>query len=110
VDLKRIAYTATLAGAVGAAALGLGPGTAQAQPKHHAPGPVPSTTDFTQPPGHVGQNLGIAPGRFKKVATITVGLPDGSTVDIANPFEGIPPGHWAEHQADFDAAVAAASP
>jgi hypothetical protein len=110
VDLKRIAWTATLAGAVGAAALGLGTGTPQAQPKQHAPGPVPSTTGFTQPPGHVGRNLGIAPGQFKKVPTITVALPDGSTVDIANPFQGIPPGHWHEHQADFDAAVAAASP
>ena len=109
-DLKRIAWTATLAGAVGAAALGLGTGTAQAQPKHHVLGTVPSTTDFTQPPGHVGLNLGIAPGQFKKVPTITVGLPGGSTVDIPNPFAGIAPGHWHEHQADFDAAVAAASP
>jgi hypothetical protein len=110
VELRRIAWTATLAGAVGAAALGVGTGTAQAQPKHHAPGPVPSTTDFTQPPGHVGRDLGVAPGQFKKLETITVGLPNGTTVTIDNPFEGIPPGHWKQHQADFDAAVAAATP
>lgn len=70
---------------------------------------MPSNTDFTQPPGHVGHDLGVPPGQFKKLPTITVGLPDGSTVGIDNPFEGLPPGHWAEHQGDFDDTVDAAS-
>lgn len=108
-DLKKIVSTATLTGAIGAAALGLGAGVSQADPKDRDPGPVPSDTDFTQPPGHVGQDLGIAPGQFKKLPTITVGLPDGSTVDIDNPFEGVPPGQWDEVQDDFDDAVADAS-
>ena len=110
VNLRKIAGTATLAGAIGAAALGLGAGAAQAAPKWNSNPTVPHDTDFTQPPGHVGRNLGTPPGQFKKLPDVTVGLSDGSTVVIDNPFEGVPPGHWAELQGDFEAAVAAASP
>ena len=93
-NLKKIAGTAALAGALGAAALGLGVGSAQAQPKWNPHPVVPSNTDFTQPPGHIGQDLGIPPGHFKKLPHITVGLPDGTTTVIRNPFFGVPPGHW----------------
>jgi hypothetical protein len=93
-NLTRIAGTATLAGALGAAALGLGAGSAQAAPKWNPNPVVPSITDFTRPPGHIGQDLGIPPGQFKKLSKITVGLPDGTTTVIDNPYFGIPPGHW----------------
>ena len=108
-DLKKITWTATIAGAIGAAALGLGAGAAQAAPKDKDPGPVPSDTDFTQPPGHVGNDLGVAPGQFKKLETIDVEI-NGEPVGIDNPFFGVPPGHWDEHQGDFDTAVADATP
>jgi hypothetical protein len=109
VNLKKITGTATLAGAIGAAALGLGTGAAQADPKPRDPGPVSSDTDFTQPPGHVGQDIGSPPGQFNKLETIQVEI-NGEPVEIDNPFFGVPPGHWAEHQGDFEDAVAAASP
>jgi hypothetical protein len=93
-NLKKIAGTAILAGALGAAALGLGAGLAQAAPKWNPNPVVPSDTDFTRPPGHIGKALGIPPGQFKKLREITVGLPDGTTTVIDNPFFGVPPGHW----------------
>ena len=93
-NLKKIAGTAIFAGALGAAALGLGVGSAQAAPKWNPRPVVPSHTDFSQPPGHIGQDLGIPPGQFKKLYKIKVKLPDGTTVKIKNPFFGIPPGHW----------------
>ena len=93
-NLKKIAWTATLAGALGAAALGLGAGSAQAAPKNPNP-VVPNDTDFTRPPGHIGRDLGTPPGQFKKLATITVELPDGTITDpITNPFFEVPPGQW----------------
>ena len=94
-NLKKIAGTATLAGALGAAALGLGAGSAQAAPKWNPNPVVPSDTDFNQPPGKVGKALGIPPGQFKKIPTLTVGFPDGSTTLLdPSPFFGVPPGHW----------------
>ena len=93
-NLKKIAGTATLAGALGVAALGLGVGSAQAAPKWDPNPVVPSDTDFTQPPGHVGKALGIPPGQFKKLREITVGFSDGTTTVIDNPFFAVPPGHW----------------
>ena len=106
-DVKKIAWTATLAGAISAATLGPGAGAAQADPKHKDPGTVPSATDFGQPPGHVGNDLGVAPGQFKKLPEITIGLPDGTTSTIDNPFFEVPPGHW--NQDEFQAAVDAAT-
>lgn len=93
-DLKKIAGIATLAGALGAATLGLGAGLAQAAPKWNPNPVVPSDTDFTRPPGHIGQDLGIPPGRFKKIYKITVVFPDGTTDEVKNPFFGVPPGQW----------------
>ncbi len=96
-NLMKIAGTAALAGALGAAALGVGVGSAQAAPKPKPKPVVPSNTDFSQPPGHVGQDLGIPPGQFKKIYKIRVGLPGPPPTisdPIRNPFFGVPPGHW----------------
>ena len=93
-NLKKIAGTATLAGALGAAALGLGAGLAQAEPKWNPNPVVPSDTDFTRPPGQIGRDLGTPPGQFKKISPITVELPDGTTTEIDNPFFVVPPGQW----------------
>ena len=94
-NLMKIAGTAALAGALGAAALGVGVGSAQAKPKNPNPS-VPSDTDFSQPPGHVGHDLGIPPGQFKKLPNITVTYPDGTTAVVTNPYFGVPPGHWGD--------------
>jgi len=106
-NAKKIVGTAALTGALGAAALGVA-GVAQADPKDRDPGPVPSDTDFTQPPGHIGQDLGIAPGQLKKLPELTVEV-NGETVEIDNPFEDVPPGHWDEFADEFDDAVDDAS-
>jgi hypothetical protein len=95
-NLKIIAGTATLAGALGAAAFGLGAGSAEAAPKWDPRPVVPSDTDFTRPPGHIGKALGIPPGQFKKLPKIRVALPNGTIVKIKNPFFGVPPGHWGD--------------
>ena len=98
-NLKKIAGTAALAGALGAAAVGIGVGSAQAAPKWDPRPVVPSDTDFSQPPGHIGQALGIPPGQFKKIYKIRVGLPTTpptTTKPIKNPFFGVPPGHWGD--------------
>jgi hypothetical protein len=96
-NLKKIVGTATLAGALGAAALGLGAGSAQAEPKWDPNPVVPSNTDFTRPPGQISRDLGTPPGQFKKIPTVTVGLPDGTTTVIdPSPFLGVPPGHWGD--------------
>jgi hypothetical protein len=71
---------------------------------------VPSDTDFTAPPGQVGRDLGIPRGQLKKQPQITVGLPDGSTTEITNPFQNVPPGHWDDVASDFTDAVNAATP
>jgi hypothetical protein len=93
--LKKIAGAATLAAALGAATFGLGMGSAQAQPKWNPRPVVPSDTDFTQPPGHIGQDLGIPPGQFKQIKKIKV-VVNGETVKIRNPYYGVPPGHWGD--------------
>jgi hypothetical protein len=71
-NLKKIAITATMAGALGAASFGLGAGSAQADPKWEPwePWPVPEIPDdfdFGAPPGHIGQDLGVPPGQLKKI-------------------------------------------
>ena len=95
-NLKKIAGTATLAGALGAATLGLGAGSAQAAPKNPNP-VVPSTTDFTKPPGHIGQDLGTPPGQFKKLPTRTVELPDGRLPTQRQPLFGSRPATGATY-------------
>ena len=94
-DLKKIAGTATLAGALGAAALGLGAGSAQAQPKWNPNPVVPFNIDFTRPPGQISHVLGTPPGQFKKIEFVRFELSDGTISEPRrNPFFGVPPGHW----------------
>lgn len=66
--VKKIAATATMAGALGLAAVGFGTATAQATPHDWWNPPVP-------PPGHIGQIVGVPPGHIGHVV-------------------GVPPGHW----------------
>jgi len=85
-NLKKIAATATMTGALSVAALGIGVGTAQADrgDGHHGCWPFPCDT-FQGPPG---QNpFGIPPGQLKKMENIG---------PFDNPVEGVPPGHWDE--------------
>ena len=96
-DIKKILGTATMAGALGAAALGLGAGIAQAD-NHHIPNPpppAPGDVDVTAPPGHIGQLFGTPPGQLKKQPTITVTV-NGQEMEIDNPFLNTPPGHWGD--------------
>ncbi|KUI26960.1 hypothetical protein AU195_04175 [Mycobacterium sp. IS-1496] len=79
-NLKKIGLTATVAGAMGAVALGIGAGTAQADHDEWWWGPeIPRVGDFVElpPPGHIGQITHVPPGQLKKVV----------------PFAP-PPGHW----------------
>jgi hypothetical protein len=71
VDLKRIAGTATIAGALGAAALGLGAGSAQADPDWVDIPVIPDVGDW------VDWNPWPPPGQLKKWC----------------PWHS-PPGHW----------------
>ncbi len=64
---------------------------------------MPADTDFSQPPGHIGQDLGVPPGQLKQQPQLEVALDDGTLVDIDNPFYGVPPGHWDD--VDFQGAV-----
>jgi hypothetical protein len=98
-NLKRIAITATITGALGAAALGFGTGLAQAKPHPGPPiPPIPVVPGDVvsgawlpgDPPGH---NPWGPPGQVKKWEVLPGPVP-GTVVD--NPFEGVPPGHWGE--------------
>ena len=84
-NVKRLAATAAMGGAMGLTALGFGAGTAQADDgHHHGCWPFPCDT-FQGPPG---QNpFGIPPGQLKKMENIG---------PFDNPVEGVPPGHWDE--------------
>lgn len=71
ISVKKIAGTATIAGALAGAALGLGAGMAQADPGPRIPRPpVPNIDDG-------GWRPGLPPGQIKKVC----------------PWQS-PPGHW----------------
>lgn len=72
-NVKKIVGTATLAGALGAAALGLGVGTAQADPW------VPWVPDIPGVPG-VGDWVDVNP------------FPPGQVKNAMCPW--FPPGHW----------------
>jgi len=87
-NLKTIAATVTMTGALGVAALGVGAGTAQADDGYY-PGcwPLPCDT-FQGPPGH---NPFGPPGQVKKDAYLP-----GRWGPIPNPVQGVPPGHWDE--------------
>lgn len=83
-NVKRIAVTTAMAGALGVAALGLGAGTAQADKRGNDwCGPV-LCRDLQGPPGQAGVG---PPGQFKKQFFIPGTL-------IPNPVFGVPPGRW----------------
>lgn len=72
-NIKKIGLTATVAGAMGAAALGFGAGTAQAD---HDKWWEPEIPFVELPsPGHIGQFVHVPPGQLKKLVPV-------------------PPGHW----------------
>jgi hypothetical protein len=76
-SIRKFAMTAVAAGAMGAAAFGLGAGTAQADPDVWIPVPgIPHVDIVNVPPGH----LGVPPGQLKKIPW--------------TPLYGVPPGHW----------------
>ncbi|KUI21842.1 hypothetical protein AU193_05665 [Mycobacterium sp. GA-1285] len=80
-EIKKLAASTAMAGALGFAAFGLGSGFAQADPGPkwpHIPGPPnPSHWAPGDPPGH---NPFGPPGQVKK--------------DPTSQFYGVPPGHW----------------
>ena len=65
-NLKKMAATATMTGALGFAAVGLGTGTAQADPHcRWVPGKVPGRGwGCIAPPGHLNQVFEEAPGHW----------------------------------------------
>lgn len=88
-EIKRVAATTAMAGALGFAAFGVGSGFAHADPKWpNIPGPpnppIPGIANWGpgDPPGH---NPFGPPGQVKKDPTIGV---------LPNPLYGVPPGHW----------------
>ncbi|KUI25242.1 hypothetical protein [Mycobacterium sp. GA-2829] len=76
-NFTKIGLTATVAGAMGAAALGLGAGTAQADHNDWWEPHIPYV-DVHIPPGHVGHIVHVPPGQLKKWI----------------PGPDVPPGHW----------------
>jgi hypothetical protein len=86
-NVKKLAATATMVGALGGfAALGVGAGAAQAdRGGNDWCGPI-LCADLQGPPGHAGVG---APGQFKKDVFIPGTL-------IPNPVYGVSPGHWDE--------------
>jgi hypothetical protein len=78
-NLEKIGLTAAIAGAMGAAALGLGAGSAQADHDEWWEPEIPYVDHFIElpPPGHIGQIVHVPPGQLKKWIP---GAP--------------PPGHW----------------
>jgi hypothetical protein len=88
VNVKKYAVAASMAGALGLGALGVGIGTAQADDgHHHGCWPLPCDT-FQGPPG---QNPFGPPGQVKKEAFLP-----GPWGPIPNPVQGESPGHWDE--------------
>lgn len=79
--MKKIMAGTAMAGALGLAALGLGAGIAQADPK----GPGPGHDDIWLPGDPPGHNPFGPPGQVKK---------DPFLGPVPNPFYGVPPGHW----------------
>jgi hypothetical protein len=77
-NVKKLAATAAISGAMGLTAIGIGAGTAQAD-DHGGWGCWGFPCDgFQGPPG---QNpLGIPPGQLKK--------------QLPGPLHDVPPGHW----------------
>ena len=86
-EIKKLAATTAMAGALGFAAFGLGNGLAQADPKFPGPPnpPGPGNGEVWLPGDPPGHNPFGPPGQVKKQPTIN-GVP--------NPFFNVPPGHW----------------
>ncbi|KUI46486.1 hypothetical protein AU198_02475 [Mycobacterium sp. GA-1199] len=84
-EIKKLAATTAMAGALGLSAFALGSGLAQADPPRPDPGPHPGISHWGpgDPPGH---NPFGPPGQVKKAPEIVDGVP--------NPLYGVPPGHW----------------
>lgn len=81
-NVKKLAATVIMTGALSVAAHGLGAGTAQADSNGHG-GCWPWPCDaFQGPPGH---NPFGPPGQVKK---------DPFLGPFPNPVYGVPPGHW----------------
>ncbi|ORB68641.1 hypothetical protein BST47_01660 [Mycolicibacterium tusciae] len=80
-NMKRIAATAAMTGALGVSVLGLGIGTAHADNGPRGCWPWPCDA-FQGPPGH---NPFGPPGQVKK---------DPFLGPFLNPVYGVPPGHW----------------
>lgn len=76
VEIKKLAATAVMAGALGFTAFGMGSGMAQADPKWPVPNP-PGNDDVWLPGDPPGHNPFGPPGQVKK--------------DL---FLNVPPGHW----------------
>lgn len=82
-NMRKLGMAAAVAGALGAAAFGLGAGAAQADPDVWVP--VPGIPDIDGghlgvPPGQLAKNIGVPPGQLKKIP--------------GTPVYGVPPGHW----------------
>ena len=90
-NIKRIAGTATLAAGLGVSALGLGAGSAQADPKWVDPN-IPWIPGDWHPDWNPGVNWG-PPGQVKKLCPGPCGTPPGHWV---NGPQGppIPEGPW----------------
>lgn len=85
-NLKKIAASATVAGALGLGALGFGSGVAQAKPHDPLPPfpPIPGDVAWVpgvDPPGH---NPFGPPGQVMQGNPVVPGL------------TGVPPGHWGD--------------
>ena len=80
--IRNVLATALLSGALGAAVIGIGAGTAQADPNKND-GCWPYACDVFQ--GPPGQNPFGPPGQVKKAPFLG---------PFPNPVYGVPPGHW----------------
>ena len=83
-NMKKIAASAAIAGALGFGAMGLGSGFAQADPDPFWPIPPIPGDDVWLPGDPPGHDPWGPPGQVKKDPFIN-GVP--------NPFYGVPPGH-----------------
>ena len=98
-NIARFAAGSALAGALGLSALGAGIG--QAAPGNPGPPPVPVIPGPADPgmvhPGWMpgmppGLNPFGPPGQVMKMQTLDI----PGVGEVANPFFGVPPGHWGD--------------
>ena len=98
-NMKRLAAGTAMAGALGMSALGAGVSQADPDipipPLPGIPGPVvpgnvnPAVWVPGMPPG---QNPFGPPGQVMKMQTLDI----PGVGEVANPFFGVPPGHWGD--------------